>query len=500
MALSQFLSWSSLFAGFAGLAVLKFFVTAIYRIYFHPLSKYPGPKLAAATKLYYMYKVVIGEEDAYQKQAHDQYGEVVRLGPMMLSYISPGAWKDIHGHRSGGRLENSKDQIFYSRTINGSDSILNAMDPHEHSKIRKLFSNAFSDKALKLQEPLIRQYVQQLLGNISSGITANPNIHLDVVLLYNSATFDIMGDLTFGEPLGLLENSEYTPWVKAVFGGLKAGTILRIGMHIPALAWLVNNFTPKELLERQKEHFDHSVERVNRRLEKDAEVVKPDFWKLALEKGKDKLTLGEMHANSSVFMIAGTETTATLLSGLTYLLLKNPDKLEKVVKELRSLAREDLSLERLPQLSYLNACFEEALRIYPPIAIGLPRTVAPGGCAIQGEFVPEKTCVFVSHRAAYRSKLNFTRPDFFEPERWLPNSVGYENDRKEVFQPFSFGPRNCIGRNLAYHEMRLIMASILWHFDMELCPESDGWINQKTYTLYEKPDLWVKFKEVRRVA
>jgi hypothetical protein len=61
-------------------------------------------------------------------------------------------------------------------------------------------------------------------------------------------------------------------------------------------------------------------------------------------------------------------------------------------------------------------------------------------------------------------------------------------------QPFSIGPRNCIGKNLAYNEVGLILARVLWKFDLELCDESNGWHEQKAYTLWEKPPLLCKVK------
>lgn len=58
-------------------------------------------------------------------------------------------------------------------------------------------------------------------------------------------------------------------------------------------------------------------------------------------------------------------------------------------------------------------------------------------------------------------------------------------------QPFSFGPRNCIGRNLAYAEMRTIMARLVFNFDLTLAPESKNWLDQKIYNLWQKPPLMV---------
>jgi cytochrome P450 len=63
-----------------------------------------------------------------------------------------------------------------------------------------------------------------------------------------------------------------------------------------------------------------------------------------------------------------------------------------------------------------------------------------------------------------------------------------------MFQPFSFGPRNCIGKNLAYNEMRVILASVLWNFDLELCEQSHDWADQKSYVLWEKPGLFCRLR------
>jgi cytochrome P450 len=66
-------------------------------------------------------------------------------------------------------------------------------------------------------------------------------------------------------------------------------------------------------------------------------------------------------------------------------------------------------------------------------------------------------------------------------------------DSRKARQPFSAGPRNCIGKNLAYAEMRLLMASLLWHFDLELAEESRDWMERnQIYTLWVKPELKVK--------
>lgn len=107
-----------------------------------------------------------------------------------------------------------------------------------------------------------------------------------------------------------------------------------------------------------------------------------------------------------------------------------------------------------------------------------------------------QTSVALQLYAACRSSSNFHRPDEFLPERWLaPADPAFAADRREVSQPFSVGPRNCIGRQLAYAEMRLILAKILWNFDLELHEaEMQGrdWLGEQgVWILWDKGPLLV---------
>ncbi|GME64102.1 Cytochrome P450 [Neofusicoccum parvum] len=484
-----------IFGALASSLILALFATAVYNIYFHPLSKYPGPKYAAATGLASWYIFSSGNGPFWVRRMHEQYGEIVRLGPDQLSFINPQAWKDIYGHRIGSASKKAvrKDWRKYPADVNGHINMVTALDDTEHARFRKVFTNAFSDKALRQQESLIKSYADHLIRNLGK-VTGETNI----ILHYNCTTFDIMGDLAFGESLGLLDQSDLSPWVRAIFENIKVLELLSIGREYPILGTLTRIILPKPLLDQGKYHFQHSVERVDRRMEHGI-TEKPDIWNLVLQKGQDVLTRETMYTHASAFMVAGTETTATVLSALTYFLLKNPEKLRKVTDEVRSLESEDdLNLEKLQHLKYLSACFEEALRCYPPVPVGLAREVVSGGTAICGEWIPDKTRVSVPQLATYFSPLNFNDPESFIPERWLPDSQ-FENDRKDAFQPFSTGPRNCIGKNLAYHEMRLIFSKLLWNFDMELSPKSENWLDQKIWTLWDKNPLYITLKPVHRV-
>lgn len=105
--------------------------------------------------------------------------------------------------------------------------------------------------------------------------------------------------------------------------------------------------------------------------------------------GNDRLLI-----NAATLIVAGSETTATLLSGVTYLLLRNPDAMKKATEEVRAAfgSEEDITLTSVSKLTYMLACLNEALRCYPPVAFGMPRIVPKGrgGVTITGQVVPDK--------------------------------------------------------------------------------------------------------------
>ncbi|KAF4470804.1 cytochrome P450 [Fusarium albosuccineum] len=470
----------------------------VYRLFFHPLRKYPGPRLYAASSLPKLYKVSTGNVHRMQQRLHDLYGPVVRIGPDQLSYIEAKAWKDIQGHRVGGHGSFQKDPALMGKQEH--PDIIHA-DDATHSRQRRIFSHAFSDRALKEQEPMIGGYVDLLIAKLKehSGLddmnSEGPPKPVDMVRMYNFTTFDVMADLTFGEPLGMLQGGEYVPWVSNIFGSVKfmvMGSFLRV---YPMIGRIAAAFLPKSLAEKRKKHAEFAIERVDRRLQYDKD--RGDIWSL-VQRGADlnNISRGEMYSNAQIFMIAGTETTATLLSGLTYLLCKNPDKMSKLVDEIMGLGSIDqLNVTNLQGLPYLNACLEDALRLYPPAPMVAPRIAPQGGATVCGQYVPGGTTLGIAQYAAYRSPHNFADPLDFVPERWLSSPPErYASDKKDVLQPFSFGPRNCLGKNLAYHEMRLIISRILWTFEIELVGKNFDWLNQHIYGIWEKHPLNVKLK------
>ncbi|KAL1632953.1 hypothetical protein SLS56_003239 [Neofusicoccum ribis] len=466
-------STATALAVMALLLILYNTCSILYNIFFHPLRKFPGPFWSRATTWPLAHARLRGVMHQVVTEMHAQYGEVVRTAPNELSFITSQAWQDIHGHRTGGKGGAfPKDLVPFG--LDTSDSGLVVINDG-YQRRRRLVSHAFSERALKEQEPIVRKYVNLLIAKLDD-IAQLPKTSdaddariFDMVHGYNFVSFDIMSDLAFGEPLGLLDRSTYTPWVQAVFDSFKLMNLMGVlNMYFPELAKLSSYVVPARLREQMKEHRAFSAERVERRMAR-SEEDRVDFWKFVLRNQDNKeLTLQrwEMNNIASDFMVAGSETTATALSGITWLLLTNNSARKRLTCEIRSTFKsaDQMDLSTLAQLPYLQACIEEGLRMYP------------------------------SFPNAYHSFKNFTDPDSFIPERWLSNipDARFVNDDKAVAKPFGFGPRDCIGKNLAYHEMRLVLAMVFWHFDLELCEESRKWmVDQKVFNVWEKPPLKV---------
>ena len=366
----------------------------IYRVYFHPLSGFPGPRIYAFTRIPHLWAVARGVHLEELRNFHETYGEVVRISPDELSFINSEAMDDIYGSGSKGNIGSPPPKKFswYTKGSKKVKSMLKLVTKIEHARVRKIFLPAFSEKALMERASLFNKYTKLLVDCLKKG--GKEGAKHDMVRMYNLTTFGIMDEFTFGEPLRMLESAEYDPWVRIIFPNIKRGVLLGIIYnHYPLVAGLFRALLHRTVAKLQYKHFNYSATRVTRRLKNEQAPGGVDLWSLVLqpeEEGEHRLTREEMYANAGLFMVAGTETTATLLSGLTYLLLIHCQPMNKLVEELRSAfaSSNDITMKNIAGLPYLNACIKEVLRLYPPVPIGLPHLTPSEGSTICGHYVP----------------------------------------------------------------------------------------------------------------
>ncbi|KAF7857990.1 hypothetical protein EAF04_009346 [Stromatinia cepivora] len=500
----------------AAVYLFYFLGYCIYNVFFHPLKSFPGPKLWAASRIPMTYFKLRGDLPYRIKKLHDQYGDAVRVAPNFLDYNSSTAWEDIYGFVKDNQRKNfPKDLKERGALKNQPRNILTA-DEEDHRRLRRLQSHVFSDKALTSQEPLIQDYARQFISGLIKFSSLTSDNSINIGQWYNYTTFDLIGDLAFGEPFDCVKTGQTHPWIELIFKVLEVSTLVNEARKYPIIGAIVIFFIPRGMRDRFEQHKKFAREKANRRI--DTPRDRPDFTSYILkyndtEKG---MTRDEICENASILIVAGSETTASLLNGVTYHLLQTPTVLQNLTLELRSTfkTQEDLTLHALATCKYLNAVLEEGLRMYPPVPSTLPRIVSEGGSIISGQYVPAGVTVGVNFLGAHLSSSNFHLPHEFHPERWIsiedieelktaypdmkltdPNI--FENDDRKARQPFSLGPANCIGKNLAYAEMRVLLGNVVWGFDLEGGEGSGSWLERnRIFALWRKPELWVRLRRV----
>ncbi|RDW77740.1 cytochrome P450-10 [Coleophoma cylindrospora] len=494
-----------------GLAVLFCVGTAIYRLTLDPLAKFPGPKFNAISPIPGIRDLLRGRLAFENKLLHDKYGPVVRVSPNELHFNSVQAWEDIYGHRVG-HPNFHKDPVHVGSVepVVGVTTLTMA-DDENHARQRRALAHSFSQKALVDQEDIIQDYVSMFIRHLSR--MSDDREAFNMVNWLNFTTFDIIGDLAFGEPFGCLESGQFHFWVSLIFEAVKAGAIEQATRRFATAGSAFQNFLlkciPSTIRDNRRNHLKFSTEKVMRRLANKNTDHKDFIWYILKQREKFNLNQDEIIVNSALFIVAGSETTANALSGMLARLIYNPDVYAKLCAEIRGAFKEekDIRYEALSALPYLNAVIEEGLRIHPPVPTGLLRTVPKEGDTVDGYWVPGGTAVSVGSWAASHNSENFVDPDSFIPERWLesndPNSR-YAHDKKKAAQPFSLGPRGCIGKHLSYLEMRIILGRLLWNFDLVSVDGAPNWnpANEmgraRAFMTWEKPDLNVKVVRVQR--
>ena len=503
-----------------GIVLLVGYLAAriIYNVYFHPLRKYPGPTSWAATRIPWCWHQFRGINYLRLLQLHTKYGHVVRIGPNELSYTTDSAWKTIYGHR---QPEMGKDPVFSLHTPTGVQNILTADRP-THTRHRRTLAHAFSEKALREQEDILQSYTTALL----SGVEVRRHQPIDIGAWFMFTTFDLISDLSFGDRVGCLAKGDYDPYVSATPAISKELQYYQM-LKYWGVEWAREFFMPTSVAGARQTNMKRAMSTVNDRINRNDSTDRKDFLHYILAANEDKgMSRQEIDVNAFSISTAGSESTATALAGAIFHLLQNPDTYQKLTYEIRAAfpASEAITLSATTakSLPYLHAVLQETMRLYPPVAVTLPRRVPAeevGGVIIDGSPVPAGTTVGINFFAAFHSPHNFHAPEKFAPERWLSDDSAaalYANDNKDVVQPFSVGPRNCLGKNLAWAEMQLVLSRLLWAYDVRWPEEggsdggaaekkgmgreiNKGWQSeQKLFGFWVKPPLMVCLEPVER--
>lgn len=262
---------------------------------------------------------------------------------------------------------------------------------NDHARMRKVLDHAFSDRAFREHEPVVEAYIDLLIKRLHEQIQEGGGVaKVDILDWYSWLSFDIIGDLAFGDKFECLENQKLHPWVKMVGGVLQfviyIGACNRFYISRRILPLLI----PRRVKQMVADNWTTTAEKVGQRME--LGTRRPDFMSEILKFNDEKmgLSLDEIRSNAYLFIVAGSDTTKSTLAGTTFHLLQNPAIMKKLTDEVCGAFKSEAELngQRVSKLPYLVACLDETLRTYPPALSGQAVVVPSRGETIGNHWVP----------------------------------------------------------------------------------------------------------------
>ncbi|KAL8989744.1 MAG: hypothetical protein Q9177_001442 [Variospora cf. flavescens] len=456
-------------------------IVIIYRLFFHPLAAYPGPVLARITNAYTLYHAWTGRRHLDLFRLHHRYGSVVRIGPNNLSFNSDTAYHQIYGTRAHTRKAD------YYKYSNVSTNIFSTLDHGAAVRKRRICAPGFAERSLKSLEPFILANIDVFCDRMMTAETNGAysftgtdwSAPRDIAHWTNCLSFDIIGDICYGKSFETLTSTKNISTLQFINGVSKLmyvsaqmTWIIRCGLHYIA-------FLP--YIRAWHKFVTVGTTITDQRMQTGLKTERRDVFQYLLE-AKDPetghgLSKQQIMDESNAFLIAGSETVSTAFSSTLFYLLHKPHTLQKLTRQIRAhfptLPSATPISPHLTNLPYLRACIDEAMRLSPPTTGIFPRQILAPGASIDGHWLPADTQVGVCQYVLHRNAAYFKRPEVYEPERWMTDDEEARR-AKHAFVPFSLGPRTCFGKGLAYAELTIGLAKLLWRYDVKLAECQQG--------------------------
>jgi len=420
-------------------------------------------------------------------KAHDRLGAHVRIAPNHISIVAPEAVDEIYGHGANCLKDN-----WYDGGAGEVRTMADTRSKEEHQSKRKRMAHIFSQKSIAQLEPLISERVDCLFQQVLKAAQSSSSINIRRYVNY--FTIDVITAIMFGQPARTLEQGNDNVQAETIDGRIYTAPMIQslhdsmrmtvpVG-YIPALHSIRGFIFKLHPLSSSAKRFEDIVRHfVNQGLSTftnlEAGETPPTHFLSQVEHDKNgqrrNLPIGEILAECSGMINAGSDTTSTALTNCIWL-LSQPRHQEFLARLRQEIAPVFTALKetRVPSfdslagLPFLRACIDKTLRLRPSSAFGLPREVPAGGKMIAGQFIPGGTSVSVPTYSILHDKGIFREPERFWPQRWTdPESADNLALMKKYHVPFSTGPRACIGRNVSYFEMTLVVAVLVHYFDFD---------------------------------
>lgn len=222
---------------------------------------------------------------------------------------------------------------------------------------------------------------------------------------------------------------------------------------------IIHSFVDKVIFERKLEwsmKFDGNCNETPKKFQALLDLL------LDATHNGETLSDEDLRDEVNTFMFAGHDTIATSVSWFLYALGRHPEYQKLIIDEYESvIGSQELTLDLLQKLVWLDACLKESWRIYPVTPIIARQIYSP--LKLSTQEIPAGTTVLINSYILHRDPRYFPQPDIFMPERFLPDKP---KPPPFTYIPFSAGSRNCIGWKFAQMEVKVTILSILRAFEV----------------------------------
>ncbi|RYP10844.1 hypothetical protein DL764_000396 [Monosporascus ibericus] len=319
---------------------------------------------------------------------------------------------------------------------------------------------------------------------------------------------DIAADLAYNRQLHQVKSMKSSDLLDSINGVNFFGTMNQIMKKFPLLTPLMFLVIPVSVIRSLPRVLSLNSKEVQARIERRGKTEHLDYFEqLCPEDGvvpTDKKRRAHLEQVAGQLMLAGFDPIANQFYSTIYFLTQEPQVFSLLKKEVRGTFKnyDDINPDGLVPLKFLHACLQETLRLHTNASFGMPR-ISPGA-KVDGTYIPKGVVCQIANFAAAHSPRYFKEPRRYQPQRWLPSThphydQAFRHDHLKGFWPFSQGPRMCPGRESAWVQTKLFIAKVVWNFDLEMVPGQDyDWErDMKHYSMWQKPDLFVKFIPVQ---
>ncbi|KAI1407554.1 cytochrome P450 [Hypoxylon sp. FL1857] len=426
-----------------------------YYVLFHPLSSYPGPFAAKLSDAYNGYYAFKRQLHIITRENHLKYGAVVRQGPNKLVFNSVAALQDIY----------KNDRTTKPKALK-IPTIFTAQDRQVHRERRQLIGRAISERSMRIFEPTMLDQVDLLVRHIFHSTQRSQSTTINMTERARLLGFDLAGLLAFGYDLNL-QNGEENRFVLPM---LEAGFFWSsVFLHWPLTRRFSIGLATLKVFRRLRSQYLSLLEHIISLRTKQDKHAQHDLYSIVADEldksGSGGIRASELWAEATLFLPAAGDTTKTALAAIFFYLSQNAQCYNTLASEIRSsfTSASQISGSALAGYQYLRACIDEALRMSPPVAGILWREAYPSDqpFTVDGHVIPRGTIVGVNIYSIHHNEEYFPDPFTFRPERWLDDA----KVMRDAFAPFSQGPRGCAGKAMAYLEISLVVAKVMWYFD-----------------------------------